>query len=214
MAPLTYSHWQEWVIRRLRDRGRRLLVGLERCRANALRRNPARLRRGLREARSVLILCNGNVIRSVFATHLLTASLDERSTIAVRSAGLATEPGWRAHPRVIRRCAALNRDLRGHLSVAATKTMVEMADVVLVMEIAQLVVVARRFRRAHRKTFLLASLATDVPIEIEDPVGKDDAAVDACLDHIERALKPVIEIIADRGPAAGIRESEERSRTS
>ena len=51
------------------------------------------------------------------------------------------------------------------------------ADVVLVMEVSQLVVVRRRFHGAREKTFLLSSLAPDVALEIRDPVGKDEAAL-------------------------------------
>src|SRR5437867_1589201 len=108
---------RERIIRGLKAGGRRLLERVVRRRAEALRRNPARLTRGLHEARSVLILCQGNVIRSAFATYVLSAALDGRNGVSIRSAGLETEPGWRAHPRVIARCAAQNIDLRGHLSV-------------------------------------------------------------------------------------------------
>lgn len=89
--------------------------------------------------------------------------------------------------------------------MAVTETMVRAADVVLVMEVSQLVVVGRRFRGARRKTFLLSSLAPDMPMEIPDPAGKDEAVVEACLDDIARALKPVIEIIGDRDTAAARR---------
>jgi protein-tyrosine-phosphatase len=75
--------------------------------------------------------------------------------------------------------------------------MVETADVVLVMEVSQLVVVGRRFPGARRKTFLLSSLAPDVPMEIGDPAGKDEAVLNACLDHIAQAMKPMIEIFID-----------------
>jgi protein-tyrosine-phosphatase len=196
------SEWREFLIRHLKARGRRLLEKHARRRAEALRQSPARLTRGLVGARSVLILCQGNVIRSVFAAHLISAALDDERGLSIRSAGLATESGWRPHPRVMARCSALNIDLRDHSSVVVTETMVETADIVLVMEVSQLIFVGRRFPRALRKTFLLACLAPEVPMEVEDPVGKDDAAVDACLDHIARALKPVIEIIANRDTTA------------
>jgi len=80
--------------------------------------------------------------------------------------------------------------------------MVEAADIVLVMEVPQIVVVAWRFPGARRKTFLLACLAPDVSMEIADPAGKDETAVDTCLDHIATALKPVIAVITDRDTAA------------
>jgi len=79
--------------------------------------------------------------------------------------------------------------------MAVTAAMVETADVVLVMEVSQLAVVWRRFPGARRKTFLLTGLALDVPLEIPDPAGKDEATLEACLDQITRALKPVIEMI-------------------
>jgi len=202
MKQSTRLHWQERITASAKTTARRLLERLDRRRAEALRRNPARLTRGLRGARSVLILCQGNVIRSVFATHLLSAALRGRSEVAIRSAGLATQPGWRPHPRVIARCSALNIDLREQSSVPVTETMVRTSDIVLIMELSQAVAVTRRFPRARRKTFLLSCLAPEVPMDIEDPAGKDDATVDACLDHVARALKPVIEILADRGTAA------------
>ena len=86
--------------------------------------------------------------------------------------------------------------------MSVTETIVKTADVVLVMEVSQLIAMALRFPRVRRKTFLLACLAPEVPMEVADPAGKDDAAIDACLDHIAQALKPVIEIMTDRDTTA------------
>jgi protein-tyrosine-phosphatase len=155
----------------------------------------------LRRARSVLVLCQGNVSRSVLAAQMLSASPAGQRGVSIRSAGLGTEPGWRAHPRVVARCALLGIDVRGHGSVAVTEAMVRDADVVFVMEVAQLVDMTRRFLGARPKTFLLTCLAPDVPMSIEDPAGKPDAEVDACLDLVARALKPVIEAFASRDAA-------------
>jgi len=194
-ADPTPNHAGAGVVRRLKAGGRWLIEGLERRRAQGIRQNPEPLLRCLRRAREVLILCQGNVIRSVFAAHLLSAALASRRPVSVRSAGLETVPGWPAHPRVRARCEDLQIDLGGHASMAVTAAMVETADVVLVMEVSQLAVVWRRFPGARRKTFLLTGLALDVPLEIPDPAGKDEATLEACLDQITRALKPVIEMI-------------------
>jgi protein-tyrosine phosphatase len=183
------------IVRRLKAGGRWVVEGLERRRAHGIRRHPEPLVRRLRGARDVLILCQGNVIRSVFAAHLISAALEGRRPVSIRSAGLETVPGWPAHPYVRARCADLQIDLGGHASRAVTAAMVEAADVVLVMEVSQLAVVWRRFPGARRKTFLLSGLAPDVPLEIRDPAGKDEAALEACLDHITRALKPLIDMI-------------------
>lgn len=189
------------LTRLLKDAGRRVVERLERRRAETLRRNPARLTKRLRAAHSVLVLCQGNVIRSVFAAELLSAALKGRSRVTIQSAGLATRPGWRAHARVIARCRERGIDVGGHASVAASRAMVKAADVVLVMEVSQLVAMTRRFFGDRRKTFLLTCLAPDVPLEIADPAGKDDAVVDSCLDHVARAVRPMIEVLADRDGA-------------
>lgn len=187
------------IVRRVRRTGRYLLDRLETRRAEAFRRAPAPLVRRLWTARTALILCQGNVSRSVFAANLLAAALKDGRTVSIRSAGLGTVPGWRAHPRVIARCQVLGLDIRGHASVAVTADMLRAADVVFVMEVAQLVDMTRRFFEARRKTFLLTTLAPDVPMDIADPAGKPDAEVDACMDHVARALDPVIEIFVRRG---------------
>jgi protein-tyrosine-phosphatase len=180
---------------------RRLLEWLETRRAHAQRRRPAAVTGRLRRARTVLILCQGNVSRSVFAARLLTTAIQGERAPAIRSAGLGTQPGWRAHRRVIERCKTLSIDARSHASVAVTAGMMRAADVVFVMEVAHLVAVTRQFPTARRKTFLLTCLAPHVPMDIADPAGKPDAAVDACLDHVTRALEPIIDVLGRRGHA-------------
>jgi protein-tyrosine-phosphatase len=191
-----------WIVRRVKDEGRRVVGWMERRRAETSRRKPERVTRRLRRARTILILCQGNVSRSVFATQVLATAVRDNAALSIRSAGLATEPGWRAHPRVVARCQALNIDVRSHRSVAVTAEMIKAADVVFVMEVSQLVAMTRRFLGARRKTFLLACLASDVPMDIEDPAGKPDPEVDACLDHVTRALEPVIGVLVGRKSSA------------
>lgn len=186
-------------MRLLRAHGRRLVERLEQRRALDVRRNPVRMVYALNQAHKVLILCQGNVIRSVFAAHLLSAAVRNRTDISILSAGLATKPGWPAHPRVIARGEALGLQLREHTSVAVTSAMLAAADVVLVMDFSQLVAVTRRFFGARRRTFLLTSMAADGPIEIRDPAGQNDAAVDRCLDDVARAIKPIAEWLTARG---------------
>jgi protein-tyrosine-phosphatase len=148
------------------------------------------------------VLCQGNVSRSVLAAQLLSASVGAQPGVRIRSAGLGTQPGWRAHSRVIARCDLLGVDIRGHGSIPVTNAMVGEADVVFVMEVAQLVEMTRRFLGARSRTFLLTCLAPDDPLDIEDPAGKPDAEVDACLDHVTRASKPIIEALAAGTPVA------------
>jgi protein-tyrosine-phosphatase len=193
--------WRARLVQRVRRQARRILDRVELRRAEAVRRRPASLVGRLRRARCVLVLCQGNVSRSVLAAQMLSLAAGPGG-VSIRSAGLGTVPGWRAHPRVIARCELLGVDVRAHGSVAVTAEMVRDADVVFVMEVAQLVDMTRRFLMARPKTFLLTSLAPDVPLSIEDPAGKPDAEVDACLDLVARALKPVMDVVASRDTAA------------
>jgi protein-tyrosine phosphatase len=188
------------ALRWAKSGARRLLEALERRRAEAVRRHPAALTRSLQAARSILVLCAGNVSRSVFAAHLLSRV---PGPVRIASAGLTTQPGWCAHPRVVIRARELHIDLSRHASVAVTPAMLRAADLVLVMDVGQLAEVTRRCPRARRKTFLLTSLAPDVPLEIPDPAGTDDATVDACLEHVTRAVRPLLEALSSgRGVTA------------
>src|SRR5262245_46379607 len=85
------------------DRGARAVRhAVERRRMNRIRRNPAVLRRALRSAETLLVMCHGNIIRSPFATHLIIRALAGRSPVTVMSAGLGARHGTPAHPTALR----------------------------------------------------------------------------------------------------------------
>jgi hypothetical protein len=35
-------------------------------------------------------------------------------------------------------------------------------------------------------------------MDIEDPAGKPDVEVDACLDHVTRAVEPIVDVLVGR----------------
>jgi protein-tyrosine phosphatase len=197
-----FTRWRAGAVTRVRTLGRRIVEAVERSKAQWLRRHPARLARALRQARSILVVCQGNVIRSVFAEHLLAAGLGRRASISVRSAGLETVAGWPVHPYVRARAAELEIDIGHHASTVASKALMDAADVVLVMEVSQLVVVRRRFPEARPKTFLLSALDREMCLDIRDPNGKDAAAFATCLDQIAHAVKPIVASILSEYPSS------------
>jgi hypothetical protein len=86
------------------------------------------------------------------------------------------------HPRVFARCAALNIESRDHASVAVTAKIVSAANAAFVMEVVQVGEMTRQFFSAE---------------------------VDARLDHVARALKPLPEIsCGGMAPPHDDRESE------
>jgi protein-tyrosine phosphatase len=165
---------------------------VERRRMNRIRRHPAMLRRALRSAGSVLVMCQGNIIRSPFATHLIRRALVDRSPVAVSSAGLGAVPGNPAHPTALRTATARDVDLSGHHASTVAPDRVAASDVIFVMDIPQIVAMRQRFPDARGRTFLLTCLAPELPLEIDDPYNGDEAAFNVCYEHISRAVRPIV----------------------
>jgi protein-tyrosine phosphatase len=179
------------------DRGARAVCHvIERRRMNRIRRNPAVLRRALRSAASVLVMCQGNIIRSPFAMRLITQALAGRSPVTVESAGLGARPGTPAHPTALRAAEARSVDLSGHHASTVGAEQVAASDVIFVMDVPQIAAMRERFPDASTKTFLLTCLAPELPLEIADPFDQDEVAYHACYEHIARAVRPIIRALA------------------
>ena len=185
------------LARKLLDYGARTVsCAVERRRMNRIRRNPAALRKALRSADSLLIMCHGNIIRSPFATHLIKQALADRSPVSVVSAGLEAVAGKPTHPKALVTATARSIDLSGHHASPVVPDRVAASDVIFVMDIPQVVAMRKRFPDARGKTCLLTCLAPELPLEIDDPVNGDEAAFQACYDHITRAVRPIVRTLS------------------
>jgi glycosyltransferase involved in cell wall biosynthesis/protein-tyrosine-phosphatase len=170
---------------------------IERRRAERLREDPAPVVATLANARNVLVVCHGNIIRSPFAARLIDRLVaDRRRTIAIASAGLIAEPGRPSHDLAIETAAPLSIDLRDHAARRLTSEDVARADAILVMDVDQRVAVRRLHPSAATKTFLLASLAADTPLEVRDPIDGDATVFQTCYEHITRAVQPLARALA------------------
>jgi glycosyltransferase involved in cell wall biosynthesis/protein-tyrosine-phosphatase len=175
---------------------RRALCGaLERERMNRIRRNPAALTSALRSAKSMLIVCHGNIIRSPFAARLVEQALGASARVTVASGGLEAVSGRPPHATAVLTATTLRVDLSGHLATPVTSERVADSDVIFVMDIHQLLQMRRRFPEARAKTFLLTCLAPDAPLEVRDPVAGDQSVFQACYDHISRAVRPIVGVL-------------------
>jgi protein-tyrosine-phosphatase len=155
---------------------------------NQIRRDPSRLKRALDSARSILVVCHGNIIRSAFAGELLKQRAVGRG-VRIRSAGLAAVAGNPSHPVAVRVAASRGVDLERHAASPVDAESVAASNVVLVMDISLLVTMRQRFPEARPKTFLFACAAGDTPLEIQDPVDGDAPRFEACFDHISEAVR-------------------------
>lgn len=168
----------------------------ERARMARVRRDPAVLAGALRSVRQILIVCQGNIIRSPFAASLIAQRLLERGRIAVVSAGLAAVRGNPAHPTALQIAGARSVDLSAHAATPITADSVAASDVIFVMDVAQLVLMKQRFPEARDKTFLLTCLACDTPLEIRDPYAGDESMFQSCFEHISRAVQPLVRALS------------------
>jgi glycosyltransferase involved in cell wall biosynthesis/protein-tyrosine-phosphatase len=171
----------------------------ERQRMKRIRQRPARLTQALHSASRVLIVCQGNVIRSPFAAYVVAQAVGHRG-VSISSGGLAAVAGRHMHPTALQLARSRQIDLRGHSASPVRAHDVAASDVIFVMDIPQLVLMRARFPSARGRTFLLTCLAADAPLEIADPVGGDDARFEACFDHICRAVRPIVGALAHTAP--------------
>jgi glycosyltransferase involved in cell wall biosynthesis/protein-tyrosine-phosphatase len=170
---------------------------IERRRAERLREDPAPIVAALANARNVLVVCHGNIIRSPFAARLIDGLVaGGPRPIAIASAGLTAQPGRPSHTLAIEAAAPLRVDLRDHAARRLTAGDVAEADAILVMDVGQRLAVRRLHPSAATKTFLLASLAADTPLEVRDPIDGDATVFHTCYEHITRAVQPVVRVLA------------------
>ena len=168
-----------------------------RRRMRKVRRDPSALTRALRSAGKILVVCHGNIIRSPFAARLVAEALRDHPRIAIRSGGLAAIAGKPSHPRAVVAASKQRIDLTGHHAAPLDEQVVNTSDVIFVMEVPHLVAMRRRFPNAESKTFLLTCLASDTPLEIQDPYDGDASRFDACFDHIVRAVDPIVRTLSN-----------------
>lgn len=164
-----------------------------------VRRRPERLLRRLRDARRILFVCHGNVIRSAFAAHYLSSATTGAAGPVISSAGLHADVGGTANPRAVDRARRWRVDLREHRTTPLSEEAIVSADVILAMELGHIVAIRRRYHRARQKVFLLGCLAPVTPLEVADPIGKDHAAFDACFEHIVSAMTPMVGLFTELG---------------
>jgi glycosyltransferase involved in cell wall biosynthesis/protein-tyrosine-phosphatase len=175
-----------------RHGSRAIAESVERWRMRQIRRHPERLTRVLREAKTILVVCQGNIIRSPFAAALVARGVGETAVVRIASGGLAAVHGNPPHPIALQLATARSVDLSRHAASLVAPDIVRSSDLIFVMDVPQLLTMRKQFPEARTKTFLLACLAVDVPLEIRDPVDGDESCFRACFDHISRAVLPIV----------------------
>ena len=119
--------------------------------------------------KNVLFLCKGNICRSPLAEVYFRSKLESECGITVRSAGLDTTNGKPAHNFARQVAEQYGLTLEPHLTMQVVREMVEEADLILVMELAQLVSLLKLCPRVKSKAFVLSEFSNGRRADIADP---------------------------------------------
>ncbi|HVW11799.1 MAG TPA: ATP-grasp domain-containing protein [Bryobacteraceae bacterium] len=142
---------------------------------------PGRFRPFQKPVRSVVFICHGNIMRSPMAEVMFRAAAPH---IRTESAGTFAIPGRNADARAARVATEFGFSLEGHHAQPLSQEMIDAADLLVVMDYVNYIVLTDRFPEAARKTILLGSLEPGAALEIDDPY-------EGTLDDVRKAYKRV-----------------------
>lgn len=146
--------------------------------------------------RSVLVLCHGNLFRSPFAEFLLASNLP---SLCVSSAGLHAADNHASPPRAIALAASFGVDLEDHRTTPLSEKIISEADLILVMEGAQLADLARLYPLARPKIRVLGDFLDAHPRELPDPWSEDEIVGRVIFARVEQAVVALSDRLAEKG---------------
>ena len=149
--------------------------------------------------RKILFVCTGNLARSPLAEYAFQKALAGRGVTSVlaQSAGTMAYDGAPAASKAVREGALRGLDLSRHRSQLLTRSMVDEAEMVLVMERHQYHHTLALVPGSEGKTFMLAGFIHGRDDdEIADPYGGSDDDFKRALDDIRDAVEVLAEKIA------------------
>jgi protein-tyrosine-phosphatase len=126
--------------------------------------------------KSILVLCHGNIIRSPFVAQRLRTALPAAKIV---SAGLACIPGRPADARAITMARKYNVNLEEHRAQPISKTLVNEADVILVMDRRNLAMLLATWPHAASKVYCITNWSEGMT-EISDPYNGNMESVGRC----------------------------------
>lgn len=144
-------------------------------------------------ARSILVVCKGNICRSPLAEAYLKSLVAKHGLpTIVRSAGLETSFGKPAHHFAQAVGAEGGLLLDQHATQPLHKEQVEQADMILVMEWQQRCRLLKLYPQAKRKVFLLRQFYDQSVKEVADPYSGTLEDFQTCFSMIRQACDVLI----------------------
>jgi protein-tyrosine phosphatase len=128
---------------------------------------------------SILFVCTGNQFRSPIAAEVFRQQLvlDGQSTKwQVKSAGTWTTTGRRVPPEAVQLAQSFGVNIEDQTTLALDKSLLEEADVILVMETGHKESIQVEFPFARNKVYLLSQVVAGVAYDIPDPASSNGEA--------------------------------------
>lgn len=144
--------------------------------------------------RSVLFVCKANICRSPLAeVYFLDKAMNEGYSIKVSSAGVDAKPGRSLHALASEIARQHGIPLEGHAAKQLSGELMQRADIVLVMELAQKYRVVKLYPLDRHKVFVLGQFCRRGPIDIDDPHLGTREDFQFCFERIKDACDRVIQ---------------------
>src|SRR5213083_3338410 len=156
------------------------------------------LGRALRNVKSVLFVCTGNICRSPIAEGLFRQMLGNRKDIEVASAGVHAVRGQPPSLYAVQVCEEEGVDISGLRSQPLTAALVDRATHIFAMTGAHLETIEMLFPQGAEKSFLLREFeqpGTTVWRDLPDPIGLGREVYEDCARIIKNALPSVLAFV-------------------
>jgi protein-tyrosine phosphatase len=136
------------------------------------------------QAKNVVFICHGNIMRSPVAEAMLQRELEKHSSnVMVSSAGMHAINGRGADPRAQTVAPEFGVSVSGHQAQVVTQTLVDSSDLLVVMDIQNAAEFLLRYPQASKKLFMLRQFSEhnrgpgrDIP----DPYPGDEEFMRQC----------------------------------
>jgi predicted ATP-grasp superfamily ATP-dependent carboligase/protein-tyrosine-phosphatase len=145
-----------------------------------------RLLRLYRSARSVTVLCYGNICRSPFAATLLERIAVDK---VVASAGTYPKPGRKSPGKAVEAAIGFRIDLANHHSRVATSEELRSTDLIIVFDRKNWLAIRSNCPEAMPRVAYLGAADPDGPLEVQDPFGHGIVEFQECYDRIRQLIE-------------------------